>query len=145
MHVCDLFSEKMEPALDVWIRRFTSPAELFAAIPQLFARLRSQNIEGTVEDGATIVGPVHIGAGSLVQCQAVIRGPAILGTYTVVNSHAEILPLCFIGSNCTIGHGCSLIESMLMNNAVVGHAAFIRNSIIGFGSVVGPCAALGAQ
>jgi hypothetical protein len=33
--ISDLFSEEMEPALNEWIRQFTSPSELFTAIPQL--------------------------------------------------------------------------------------------------------------
>jgi hypothetical protein len=34
---------------------------------------------------------------------------------------------------------------MLMDNAVVWPGAFIRNSVIGFGAVVGPGAVLGAE
>ena|SRR5215211_1319531 len=143
MNVSDLFSENMEPALNEWIRKFTSPSELFAAIPQMFIKLKSQNIHGIVEDGAIVVGPVHIGEGSVVQCQAVIRGPAIIGSDTFVSSHAEILPGCFIASNCRIGHGCSIIESMVMENVIVCHAAFVRNSVLGFGTFVGPGAVLG--
>jgi NDP-sugar pyrophosphorylase family protein len=43
-----------------------------------------------------------------------------------------------------IGHGCSIVQSVVMNNAAVWHAAFVRNSVIGFGTVVGPGAVLGA-
>jgi len=34
---------------------------------------------------------------------------------------------------------------MLMNNVVVWPGAFVRNSVIGFGSIVGPGAVLGAE
>jgi NDP-sugar pyrophosphorylase family protein len=43
-----------------------------------------------------------------------------------------------------IGHSCLIIQSMVMNNANICAGAFIRNSVIGCGSVVGPGAALGA-
>jgi NDP-sugar pyrophosphorylase family protein len=145
MKVSDLFSAEMEPALNDWIRQFTSPTDLFAAMPQLYAKLKSDNIQGIIEDDAALIGPVHIGIGSVVRSQAIIRGPVIVGNDTVVNSHTEIQPGCFIGSGCVVGHGCSIIESMLMNNAVVWPAAFVRNSLIGFGSVVGPGAVLGAE
>jgi NDP-sugar pyrophosphorylase family protein len=145
MKVSDLFSAEMEPALDEWVRTFNSPSDLFLALPQLHAKLRSQYIQGTVEEGAVIIGPVHIGTGSVVHGQAIIRGPAIVGRDAVVNSHAEIQSGSFIGSKCVIGHGCSIIESMLMNNVNVWAGAFVRNSIIGCGSVVGPGAALGAE
>jgi UDP-3-O-[3-hydroxymyristoyl] glucosamine N-acyltransferase len=145
MKVSDLFYEEMEPALNEWIKRFTSPEELFAAIPQLYAKLRSQNIQGDVEDGAVIIGPVHVNTGAVVRAQAIIRGPAIVGTDTVVSSHAEIQRGCFIGSKCIIGHGCTIIESMVMNNTIVWPVAFIDHSVIGLGSIIGPGAVLGAK
>jgi NDP-sugar pyrophosphorylase family protein len=145
MKVSDLFSAEMEPSLKDWLRRFASPADLFADMHQLFTNLSSQNIQGIIEDGATIIGPVHIGMASIVRSQAIIRGPVIVGSETVVNSHVEIQPGCFLGSKSVIGHGCSIIESMVMNNAVVWPGAFIRNSVIGFGAVVGPGAVLGAE
>jgi NDP-sugar pyrophosphorylase family protein len=143
MEVCDLFSGKMEPALSEWIQQFTSPADLLSAIPQLYAKLESQVIEGTIEDGAQIVGPVCVGVGAVVQSLAIIRGPAIVGRDTVVRSHTEIQSGCFVGSNCRVGHGCSLVNSMVMNNAVIWPAAVIRNSVIGFQGVIGPGAVLG--
>jgi UDP-N-acetylglucosamine diphosphorylase / glucose-1-phosphate thymidylyltransferase / UDP-N-acetylgalactosamine diphosphorylase / glucosamine-1-phosphate N-acetyltransferase / galactosamine-1-phosphate N-acetyltransferase len=145
MTVSDLFSTETEPALNQWLKKFASLDDLFSAIPQLYAKLKSQNVQGIVEDGAVISGPVHIGAGSVVRGQAIIRGPAIVGNDTVVSSHAEIQNGSFIGSKCVIGHSCSIIESMVMSNVKVWAGAFIRNSVIGFGSVVGPGATLGAE
>jgi NDP-sugar pyrophosphorylase family protein len=145
MKVSDLFVTEMEPVLNDWIRKFTSPTDLFAAIRQLHTNLSSQCVQGIVEDGAAIIGPVHIGVGSVVRSQAIIRGPVVIGNDTVVGSHAEIEPGCFIGSRCVIGHGCSIIESMLMNNVVVWPGGFIRKSVLGCGSVVGPAAVLGAE
>ena len=128
-----------------WMGKFTSLGDLFSAMPQLYAKLKSQNILGMVEDGAAIVGPVHIGVGSVVHGQAIVRGPAIVGNNTIVSSHAEIRAGSFIGSKCVVGHGCSIIESMVMSNANVGAGAFIRNAVIGFGSIIGPGATLGAE
>jgi UDP-N-acetylglucosamine diphosphorylase / glucose-1-phosphate thymidylyltransferase / UDP-N-acetylgalactosamine diphosphorylase / glucosamine-1-phosphate N-acetyltransferase / galactosamine-1-phosphate N-acetyltransferase len=145
MKVSDLFSAEMEPDLNKWLGKFTTLSDLFSAMPQLYARLETQNIQGIIEDGAVIVGPVHIGMGSVVRGQAIIRGPAIVGNNTVVDSHAEIRAGAFIGSKCVIGHSCSIIKSMVMSNVNISAGAFIRNSVIGFGSVVGPGAALGAD
>jgi NDP-sugar pyrophosphorylase family protein len=145
MKVSDLFSAEMEPDLDKWLGNFTSLDDLFSAIPQLYARLETQNIQGIVEDGAVIVGPVHIGIGSVVRGHAIIRGQAIVGNNTVVESHAEIRAGSFIGSKCVIGHGCSIIKSMIMSNVNISAGAVIRNSVIGFGSVVGSGAALGTD
>src|SRR5947209_7047560 len=145
MKPSDLFSAEMERDLTNWVRKFVSVGDLFSAMPQLYANLRTQNIQGIVEDGAVIVGAVHIGIGSVVRAQAIVRGPAIVGNNTVIDSHAEIRAGSFIGSNCAIGHSCSIIESMVMGKVNVGSGAFIRSSVLGFGSVVGPGAALGAE
>jgi bifunctional UDP-N-acetylglucosamine pyrophosphorylase/glucosamine-1-phosphate N-acetyltransferase len=145
MNALDLFSAQMEPGLNDWVRKFASLNDLLSAIPQLYANLKAQNIQGIVEDGAVIIGAVHIGSGSVVHGQAIIRGPAIVGNNTIVDSHAEIRAGSFIGSNCVIGHSCSIIESMAMGNVNVGSGAFIRNSVLGFGSVVGPGVVLGAE
>jgi NDP-sugar pyrophosphorylase family protein len=145
MRVPDLFSAEMEPDLNKWLMRFSTLNDLFSAMPQLYARLEWQNIQGIVEDGAVIVGPVHIGIGSVVRALAMIHGPAVVGNNTVVHSHTEIRAGTFIGSKCVIGHSCSIINSMVMSNVNISAGAFIRNSVIGFGSVVGPGAALGAD
>ena len=145
MKVADLFSVEMEPTLNEWLTKFTNLGDLFSAMPQLYAKLESQSIQGLIEDGAVIDGPVHIGMGSVVHGQAIIRGPSIVGNNTIVHSHTEIRAGSFIGSTCVIGHCCSIIKSMVMNNVSISAGAFIRNSVIGFGSVVGPGAALGTD
>ena len=145
MKVSDLFYEAMEPALNEWIRQFASVDDLFVAIPQLYAKLRSQTHDGTVEESAVVIGPVHVSTGAVVRAHAIIRGPAIIGSGTIVSSHTEIQSGCFIGSNCVIGHGCSIVGSMVMNNTVIWPAAYIGHCLIGYGSTVGPGAVLGAK
>ena len=145
MKVSDLFSAEVEPVLNEWMRKFTSPDDLVLAMPQLYEKLKSQNIQGLIEDGAVVSGPVHIGEGAVVHTHAIVHGPSIVGRDTVVHSHAEIQSGSFIGSKCVIGHSCLIIQSMVMNNAKICAGAFIRNSVIGYGSVVGPGAALGAD
>src|SRR5262249_39603367 len=67
------------------------------------------------------------------------------GNNTVIDSHVEIRAGSFVGSHCAIGHSCSIVKSMIMGNVNIGSGAFIRNSVLGFGSVVGPGATLGAE
>ena len=143
MKVSDLFSTEVEDVLIDWMRKFTSLEDLFLAMPQLFAKLQFQCVEGTIEDAAVLSGPVHIGRGAVVHAQAIIHGPSIVGPDTVITSHTHIQSGCYVGSKCIIGHGCSIIQSIVMNNTKIGAGAFIRNSLIGSGSIVGPGAALG--
>ena len=90
MKISDLFSAEVEPVLNEWMRKFTSLDDLFLAMPQLYATLKSQSIEGTIEDGAVLSGPIHISRGAVVHPQAILHGPSIIGPDTVINSHAEI-------------------------------------------------------
>jgi hypothetical protein len=69
MKVSDLFSAEMEPGLNDWVRKFDLLGDLFSAMPQLYANLRAQNVQGIIEDGAIIIGAVHIGMGSVVHAQ----------------------------------------------------------------------------
>jgi UDP-3-O-[3-hydroxymyristoyl] glucosamine N-acyltransferase len=144
MNISDLFSTEMEPQLSKWVHSFTSLDDLFSALPQLYAKLQVQTIRGHVDDGAQIIGPVHIGIDSVVHGLAIIRGPSIVGRDTVVHSHANIESDAFIGSQCVIGHSSSIARSVLMGKIEVCAGAFIRNSVLGTGSVVGPGAVLGA-
>jgi NDP-sugar pyrophosphorylase family protein len=145
MNLSDLFSAEMEPELSNWVKKFASLDDLFLALPQLYANLKAQNIQGTVEDGAVIIGAVHIGVGSIVQGQAIIRGPVIVGAKSVIHSHAELQSGCFIGSRCIVGHSSSIVGSLIMDDVNIMAGAFIRNTVIGSGSVVGPGATLGTD
>src|SRR5262245_57197449 len=138
MNISDLFSAEVEPVLNDWVRKFTSPNDLFLAMPELYAKLKSQTIQGIIEDGALLSGPVHVGRGTVVHSQAIVHGPSIVGPDTVINSHVEIQSGSFIGAKCVIDHGCSIIQSMVMNNARICAGAFVMNSVIGTGSIVGP-------
>ena len=44
MKISDLFSAEMEPDLNNWVRKFASLGDLFSAMPQLYASLRSRRI-----------------------------------------------------------------------------------------------------
>src|ERR1700730_2910120 len=144
MKVSDLFLEELEPVLNEWMRNFASLDDLFLAMPQLYAKLESRSVDGIIEDGVVLSGAVHIGRGAVVHAQTIIHGPSIIGPDTIIDSHTEIQSGCFIGSKCVIGHSCSIVQSMVMNNTKIVAGAFIRNSMIGSGTVVGPGAALGS-
>src|SRR5262249_59104179 len=115
MKVSDLFSAEVEPVLNEWVKKFRSLEDLFLAMPQLYEKLKSQNIQGLIEDGAVLSGPIHIGRGAVVRAQAIIHGPSIIGPDTVINSHTEIRS-GFIGSRCVIGPSRSINQTIVNNN-----------------------------
>jgi len=54
-------------------------------------------IEGSIEESATINGKVSIGQGTIVHSRTTIRGPAIIG------EDCDIGPNVYIGSYTSIG------------------------------------------
>jgi carbonic anhydrase/acetyltransferase-like protein (isoleucine patch superfamily) len=103
-----------------------------------------------VADGASVIGSVHLAAGSSVWFGCVLRGDnddISVGENSNVQDgsvlHTDPGVKLTIGKGCTIGHqvmlhGCSIgdntlvgIQSVVLNRAVIG-----KNCLVGAGSLV---------
>src|SRR4051812_44201149 len=115
MQVADLYHLPVEPELLKWLAQFSELSDLFMAIPQLFARLTQTLIIGAVEEGAVLVGPVHVGEGSIVRANSIIVGPVILGPRVIVNYGAVVRCQSYIGPECAIDSGSIITHSLLLN------------------------------
>jgi NDP-sugar pyrophosphorylase family protein len=143
MRVADLYRLPMESGLAEWLQRFDDLDDVLKAIPQLFVSLKQTVVLGTVEEGATIVGPTHIGTGSIVRANSVIVGPVILGQDVDVNYGAIIRDHTYIGSNCYIDSGAIITKSLILNTTTIGEMAIARCSIVGVGCTISAKTALG--
>lgn len=90
MEITGPYDSELEAELRHWLSRFRELSELYAGLAQLFANLNSQRLSGTVEDGASIIGAVHVGSETTVRAGAVIIGPAIVPDKVIVGSSVEI-------------------------------------------------------
>lgn len=113
---------------------------------------REPTIDSTafIHPDATIIGEAHIGAGSSVWPQAVIRadeGPIYVGEQTSIQDGSVLHTVpehpTTVGSRCTIGHivhleGCIVEDDALVGNgSIVLHRAIIRSwSLVGANAVV---------
>lgn len=86
-----------------------------------------------VEKGATLKGYVSVGKGTLVRSGAYIEGPVVIGDNCRVGPNCFIRPYTAIGSNCRIGNAVEVKNSILMDNAVIGHISYCGDSVIGEG------------
>ncbi len=92
--------------------------------------------EGTVERGATVVGEVCIGKGTVIRAGSYIKGPVYIG------ENCEIGPFAYIHSSTSIGNNCKLgrVEvknSVIFDNVSAKHFTYLGDSIIGEGSNFG--------
>lgn len=86
-------------------------------------------IEGTVEAGAQVLGPVGVGPGSVIQKGAEVVGPTILGSGVQVSQGSRIGPNCAVGNRATVTRS-SVQRSIVLDGAsLVGVS--IANSLVG--------------
>jgi glucose-1-phosphate thymidylyltransferase len=68
-------------------------------------------VEGDVDDASSLVGPVSVAQGAKVS-RSVIRGPAVIGTDTVVEDS-------LVGPNASISFGCRIESSQIEDSIVM--------------------------
>ncbi len=83
-------------------------------------------------DGVAFIGEkVCIGAGTVVEDGAMIKGPAIIGRNCEIRHNAYLREQVIVGDNCVIGNSCELKNAFLFNDAVVPHFNYVGDSILG--------------
>jgi len=84
---------------------------------------------GTIEDGATISGNVHVGRGSRIAKDVTIKGPVIIGENCVVDS-TSIGPYVTIGTGCEV-RGARIEDSIILDNSEITAHIYLEKSLIG--------------
>ncbi len=74
---------------------------------------------------------IIIGAGSVVEPGALIKGPTVIGANTEVRQGAYMRGNCLAGNGCVVGHTTEIKGSILLDGAKAGHFAYIGDSILG--------------
>jgi len=80
---------------------------------------------------------IFLGAGTVVEPGALIKGPTIIGSHTEVRQGAYIRGKCIVGDRCVVGHTTETKTSVMLNDAKAGHFAYLGDSILGHGSNLG--------
>jgi NDP-sugar pyrophosphorylase family protein len=145
MEVKNLLDGRIEAKLRNWISSFDNAAKLYAGLSQLFSRLDRQYILGRVEDGAIVIGPVHIGSRSVVRTGSIITGPAIIGEDVTISPAVEIGERTYIGSRCSVEHGVTIKNSLILNGTSIGAGAYVCDSLIGTRCVIGQLGLIGVE
>ncbi|MBI2483956.1 hypothetical protein HYV71_02110 [Candidatus Uhrbacteria bacterium] len=86
---------------------------------------------GTVYGDCLIDDDVEIGAGTIIEHGAVIKGPAIIGKNCEIRAHAYIRGGVITGDHCVVGHTTEVVRSVLMDGVRMDHFNYVGDSVIG--------------
>lgn len=112
-----------------WLN-FTYPWDLLAA-NELIMQSLVENIEGTIETGANVKGPLALGKGSVVRAGSYIVGPVVIGKNCEIGPNCYIRPSSAIADGCHIGASVEVKNSIIMSGSKVPHLSYIGDSVIG--------------
>jgi UDP-N-acetylglucosamine diphosphorylase/glucosamine-1-phosphate N-acetyltransferase len=89
------------------------------------------DIQGEVENGATIHGPVFLGKNSIVRSGCYIMGPVYIGENCDIGPNTFLRKYTCIGNRVNVGNAVEIKNSIIMDNTNVNHLTYVGDSIIG--------------
>ncbi len=108
------------------------PWELLDAQERVLADLDGDVAAGaTVEDGATLDGPVVVAEGARVRDGAYVEGPVVIQSGADVGPNAFVRGATTIGPDARVGNAVEVKNSILMAGATAGHHAYVGDSVLG--------------
>jgi bifunctional UDP-N-acetylglucosamine pyrophosphorylase / glucosamine-1-phosphate N-acetyltransferase len=84
-----------------------------------------------------ISNQVYIGAGTVVEQGAVIKGPAWIGENCHVRSGCYVRENVIVGDGVVMGNSCEFKNSIVFNEAQIPHFNYVGDSILGHRSHLG--------
>ena len=117
-----------------WWKDTGKPEDILEANHLILDGIESLN-EGTVDEGATIVGRVRIGKGTIVSGRSVIRGPSIVGENCKIGPDAYVGPYTSIGDRCHVS-SAEIDDSIVMEDTTINVERKLVRSMIGKGSKI---------
>lgn len=121
-----------DPELPVWSALERLPSYL-KDLPYLLSP------EAVISPRAFLINPeqIAIGAGSVVEPGAYIKGPCVIGKQCVVRQGAYIRGELVTGDHCVIGHDTEVKRAIFLNHTQAAHFAYVGDSILGSRVVLG--------
>lgn len=89
------------------------------------------DIQGEIETGATIHGPVFVGKNSIVRSGCYIMGPVHIGENCDIGPNTFIRKYTSIGNNVSVGNAVELKNSIIMDDTNINHLTYVGDSVIG--------------
>lgn len=86
---------------------------------------------GTIEEGATIIGTVSIGEGTRIRAGSYLEGPLVIGKNCNIGPNCYLRKGVSLGNEVRIGNGCELKNTIVFDGTRIAHLSYVGDSIIG--------------
>ena len=106
------------------------PWDLLKVNSVILGQIESR-INGDVEEGVYIHGPVIIGEKARVRSGAYIEGPVIIGPGCDIGPNCYIRPSTYLEEDVRVGNACEVKNSIIMKGTHIAHLSYVGDSIIG--------------
>ena len=106
------------------------PWELLDANEVVMADLDGR-IDGAVEDGATLHGPVVVEEGTRIRAGAYIKGPVVVRSGADVGPNAYVRGATVLGEGVRVGNAVEVKNSVVMAGTAAGHLSYVGDSVLG--------------
>ncbi len=115
---------------------FKDCEHVWEVLPRINTYLQQQHlgvIDIEVPEGVTLVNKelISIGAGTVVEPGAYIKGPCIIGENCQIRQGAYIRGNVICGNECVIGHATEIKNSLLLNYACAAHFNYLGDTVLG--------------
>jgi len=98
---------------------------------ELALRNIKPNVQGKIEEGARLIGPIIVESEAVVRSGAYVEGPVLISRGAEIGPNCHIRPFTSVGRNAKIGNGCEVKNSIVMNDTKIPHLSYVGDSILG--------------
>lgn len=106
------------------------PWDLLEANRWTLMRMKAR-MNGLIENGAHLLGPVTIAETARIRSGAYIEGPVYIDEESDIGPNCHIRPYTSTGRNVKIGNACEVKNSIVMDHCHIGHLSYVGDSILG--------------
>ena len=120
---------------DLWME-FVYPWDLIH-VNEFMTHFTPSSVNGVIEKGVTIKGPVSIGKNTTIYSGCYIVGPVAIGEGCEIGPNVCIFPSTTIGNDSVIHPFSEIRNSVILDDSHIGSNSFVSHSIIGRGCILG--------
>jgi len=103
----------------------------FLELNEHYLEVSESIIEGEIEEGVTIHGPIILKKGSIIRSGTYIMGPVYIGANCDVGPNTFLRRHTSIGDGVNVGNAVEIKNSIIMDGTNVNHLSYVGDSIIG--------------